>query len=58
MRSSVRMQQAWTGFTADGVPSDDTIGAWPADRLVTLGTNAVTGDDDVARRVRLWLGDA
>ena len=26
--------------------------------LVTLGTNATTGDDDVARRVDLWLGNA
>ncbi len=55
---SARMQEAWTSFAATGVPSDDTIGVWPEGPLVTLGTNAVTGDDDVARRVALWLGDA
>ena len=46
------------GEGADGVPRDDIIGVWPEGPLVTLGTNAVTGDDDVARRVALWLGDA
>ena len=55
---SARMQQAWTSFAADGAPSDDTIGRWPEDTLVTLGTNELRGDDDVARRVALWLGDA
>ena len=55
---SARMQEAWTSFAATGSPSDDTIGQWPEGALVTLGTNAVTGDDDVSRRVALWLGDA
>ena len=50
---SARMQQAWTSFAADGRPRD-----WPEGELVTLGTDAVTGDDDVARRVALWLGDS
>jgi len=32
------------------------VGPWPEGALVTLGTNAATGDDGVARRVALWLG--
>jgi para-nitrobenzyl esterase len=55
---SARMQEAWTSFAATGVPSDAALGPWPEGALVTLGTTAVTGDDDVARRVALWLGDA
>ncbi len=54
---SVRMQQAWTAFAADGAPRDDTIGQWPAAQLVGLGAEATTGDDAVTDRLRLWLGE-
>jgi para-nitrobenzyl esterase len=54
---STRMQQAWTSFAADGVPSDDTIGAWPEGGLVGLGVDAPVGDDAVADRLRVWLGE-
>ena len=33
-------------------------GRGPPTRSCTLGTDAAIGDDDVARRVALWLGDA
>ena len=55
---SARMQEAWTSFAATGAPRDATVGPWPEGELVTLGTNATTGDDEVARRVDLWLGNA
>jgi para-nitrobenzyl esterase len=54
---SARMQQAWTSFTADAVPSDGTIGAWPEGELVGLGVDAPVGDDAVADRLRVWLGE-
>jgi len=54
---SSRMQQAWTSFAADGVPSDATIGAWPEGELVGLGVDAPVGDDAVAHRLRVWLGE-
>jgi para-nitrobenzyl esterase len=54
---SVRMQQAWTSFAADGAPSDGTIGAWPEGDLVGLGVDALVGDDAVADRLRVWLGE-
>ena len=55
---SARMQQAWASFVADGVPYDDRAGPWPAGRLVELGPAAGVGDDDVAARLRVWLGEA
>jgi para-nitrobenzyl esterase len=54
---STRMQQAWTSFAADGAPRDDTIGGWPEGELVGLGIDAPVGDDAVADRVRVWLGE-
>jgi hypothetical protein len=51
------MQQAWTSFAADGAPRDDTIGGWPEGELVGLGIDAPVGDDAVADRVRVWLGE-
>jgi para-nitrobenzyl esterase len=54
---SARMQQAWTAFAADGAPRDDTVGVWPASQLVGLGADPTTGDDAVADRLRLWLGE-
>ena len=54
---STRMQQAWTSFAADGVPSDDTVGSWPEGELVGLGVDAPVGDDAVADRLRVWLGE-
>jgi para-nitrobenzyl esterase len=54
---SARMQQAWTSFAADGAPRDDTIGGWPEGELVGLGIDAPVGDDAVADRVRVWLGE-
>jgi para-nitrobenzyl esterase len=54
---SLRMQRAWTSFAAAGVPSDDTIGSWPEGALVGLGGGATAGDDAVAARVRVWLGE-
>jgi para-nitrobenzyl esterase len=55
---SARMQQAWASFVADGVPYDDRAGLWPVGRLVELGPAAGVGDDDVAARLRVWLGEA
>ena len=55
---SARMQQAWASFVADGVPYDDRAGRWPVGRLVELGPAAGVGDDDVAARLRVWLGEA
>lgn len=55
---SARMQQAWASFVADGVPYDDRAGPWPVGRLVELGPAAGVGDDDVAARLRVWLGEA
>ncbi len=54
---SLRMQQAWTTFAGSGVPHDDTIGSWPEGALVGLGADATVGDDAVAARVRIWLGE-
>lgn len=54
---SIRMQQAWTNFAAGGVPSDSTIGAWPERELVELGPEATIGDDALAARLGIWLGD-
>jgi carboxylesterase type B len=54
---SARMQQAWTTFTAQGAPSDDTVGAWPEGELVGLGVDASVGDDAVSARIRIWLGE-
>jgi para-nitrobenzyl esterase len=54
---STRMQEAWTAFAASGAPRDATIGAWPAGELVGLGVDAPVGDDAVARRLRVWLGE-
>lgn len=55
---SRRMRQAWTSFAADGVPRDDTTGAWPEGELVGLGIDAPIGDDAVSDRLRVWLGEA
>ena len=55
---SDRMQAAWTSFAATGVPSDPLVGSWPEDTTVTLGSDAAIGDDEVDRRVDLWLGEA
>ncbi len=55
---SSRVQEAWTSFAADGAPRDTTIGPWPEDVVVGLGIDAPIGDDDVARRIRIWLGEA
>jgi len=55
---SARMRQAWTTFAADGAPADDVIVPWPVGRLVELGPDAAVGDDAVAERVRVWLGEA
>jgi para-nitrobenzyl esterase len=54
---SIRMQEAWTSFAADAVPSDHTIGAWPDGELVGLGVDAPVGDDAVSGRLRVWLGE-
>jgi para-nitrobenzyl esterase len=54
---STRMREAWTAFAADGAPRDDTIGAWPEGELVGLGVDAPVGDDAVAERLRVWLGE-
>jgi hypothetical protein len=51
------MQQAWTSFAAAAVPVDETIGAWPEGELVGLGVDAPVGDDAVADRLRVWLGE-
>jgi hypothetical protein len=40
------------------VPYDDRAGPWPPGRLVELGPAAGVGDDDVAARLRVWLGEA
>jgi len=55
---STRMQQAWTSFAADGVPRDDATGPWPVRRLVALGIEPGVGEDAVAERVQVWLGEA
>ena len=57
---SARMQEAWTSFAGSGQPRDPVVGAWPArpSSHVPLGTDAATiGEDDVSRRIALWLGD-
>jgi para-nitrobenzyl esterase len=54
---SARMQEVWTSFTATGVPSDSTIGPWPVGELVGLGGDERVGDDAVADRARVWLGE-
>ena len=51
------MQQAWTSFTRDGAPTDDTAGRWPDDELVGLGAEATFGDDAVSERMRVWMGE-
>jgi para-nitrobenzyl esterase len=56
---SARMQEAWTSFATSGRPQDSVVGAWPAapSSLVPLGADASTDfDDEVARRIDLWLG--
>jgi para-nitrobenzyl esterase len=55
---STRMQQAWTNFASDGAPSDDATGPWPAGPLVALATEPGVGDDAVAARLAVWLGEA
>jgi para-nitrobenzyl esterase len=54
---SDRLRSAWTSFARSGEPADDAVGLWPDDTLVHLGADATTGDDAVARRTRVWLGD-
>ena len=54
---STRMQQAWTAFATFQIPADGTIGEWPDDRLVQLGREPITGDDEVAARLRMWLNE-
>jgi para-nitrobenzyl esterase len=59
---SVRMQEAWTSFAASGRPQDSVAGPWPAGPLahVPLGAGdaASNFDDEVGRRIDLWLGEA
>jgi para-nitrobenzyl esterase len=55
---SARMRRAWTTFAADDAPTDDVVGPWPVGPLVELGADAAVGDDAVAERVRVWLGEA
>jgi para-nitrobenzyl esterase len=54
---SARMQEAWTTFAASGTPADSLAGPWPEGSTVPLGTDDVTSfDDEVGRRVEIWLG--
>jgi para-nitrobenzyl esterase len=54
---SARMRSAWTAFACTGTPEDATVGAWPDDALVTLGPDPALGEDAVARRTHVWLGE-
>jgi carboxylesterase type B len=54
---SARMRSAWTAFASTGTPEDAIVGAWPDDALVTLGPDPELGEDAVARRTHVWLGE-
>jgi len=54
---SARMQEAWTTFAASGTPADSLAGPWRTSGAVPLGTDDVRSfDDEVGRRVEIWLG--
>jgi para-nitrobenzyl esterase len=56
---STRMQEAWTSFAASGTPRDSGVGEWSQSAIVELGPDpAEHFDDEVARRIGMWLGDA
>jgi para-nitrobenzyl esterase len=55
---STRMRRAWAAFATGAEPVDAVVGRWPEPELVHLGADATLGDDAVARRVGVWLGES
>jgi para-nitrobenzyl esterase len=55
---SDRMQTAWTSFASTLVPSDHDVGDWSEGSIVMLGRDpAEKHDDEVGRRLNIWLGE-
>ena len=55
---SDRMRAAFVSFARGGAPQEVAAGPWPQDALVHLGAAPAVGDDAVARRVAVWLGES
>jgi para-nitrobenzyl esterase len=54
---SARMRRAFAAFARDGAPGDAGTAPWPRTVVVHLGARPGFGDDVVAGRVAVWLGE-